>query len=265
MSLLHFSSVKPFLRSPLLWELDYIAIAAYSNDNAALEEATDKLRQENSVLQTTQKKMEVGTVVLQRQYNEIQTTNRQLNQTVTSLQGNVHNLQNANQELTEGNQQLQNHTKDLEESNKLLQQQVSQLGQAALALKNQLALFVDQNVILGSNLNILDINKKELDEDTKQMGQKIEQLDMTFNGDILKLSEEIQRAKTVSSQLFKGLALQKENLQKEVKSVEISTNNLKATERKFRATTPSPRSTRKSLKNVQFERLSKNSKKLKKF
>ncbi|MBS0604883.1 MAG: hypothetical protein JSS60_07590 [Verrucomicrobia bacterium] len=209
-----------------------LAFSAYYvhnfNEGIELQQTVDLLKQQNSDLQTAQKKIEASTADLQRQYNQVQSINRQLNQTITSLQATTQSLQSANAQLTQNNQSLQANLLQLQQNNLSLQQRVTQLQQAIPLLKEQVASFADQNVLLGKDLNVLNLETIGVDQQTKQLAQTVRGIDMTFDQNVLDLSQQIQRAKAVSTTLFSTLGDQKKDLEKQIGLLSSSVGNLQA-------------------------------------
>lgn len=200
------------------------------NDGVALDKTVQTLKVENQHLQTTQKKMQAAADLLQKQYKEVQGINTQLNQTVTTIQANTQRLENANRTLTDNNQRLSSNLIQLEQNSRNLSQRVEQLQKAIPILKTQVANFADQNIALGKELNVLDIEKAGVDQETKLLASKIQDFDMTFDQEIKDLSEQIHRAAAVSSSLFTSLNAQRKDLDVEVNSLTSTVGNLKKLE-----------------------------------
>lgn len=219
------------------------------NNGIELEQTVNLLRKKNEELITAERTLEVNAAELRNQYSQIQGVNQTLNQTVSSLQGRTRDLQAANTELSRNNQTLQGNLQQYQQTNQSLQQRINALQQAIPILKEQVANFARQNIDFGRSINVLNLDNAGLEEQNKRLAQNIHGFDMTFDANVLALSQEIHRAQTVSQTLFSSIGQQKKDLEKQVQTFQSSVDNLQALEEILQQRTSELQEVQKQIQN----------------
>ena len=113
---------------------------------------------------------------------------------MSTLQANAGNLESRNSTLTVTSNNLRGEVDTLKHDQVNLQQRITQLQSAIPLLKNQIAAFADQNVKLGKDLSIADIETIKTDPLVDELKGS--------DPHVQELGQQIQRAKAVSAKLF---------------------------------------------------------------
>ncbi len=135
---------------------------------------------------------------IQSQVENFQQSFEKSNQTIIHLNEEVQNLQQLSEQLKETNQPLQKN-----QGSSLLQTAIPLLAKEAESLNNQLL------IKYGAASHNFNVNDEEVDQEAIKKGQSIEECNMEFDEDVLKLSKQIQRAKIVSDNFYNHLLREK--------------------------------------------------------
>lgn len=186
------------------------------NNGIALQETVDKLKKMNGELQAAQKKMQANVADLNKDAKEIKETNKKLNETIAGLNKVNKALEAANADLARNRKDFEKDLHGFQEENQGLKARVNQLAQSIPILKEQVSVFVDQNLQFGQHLNVLDGDIADLDAHNQAFAERVKGFDMTFDENVFNLSAQIQRAQSVSKLIFDALAFQKNDLHEQL-------------------------------------------------
>ena len=205
----------------------------YFNDGKALQDTVSKLEKDRTDLQAAQREMEANAELLRRRYQEVQGINAQLGQNIAALQGRTRELEGVNAHFTATNQALTGNVTNLEQANRDLQERLHQLEQAIPLLKAQVSSFADENTAFGQHLNVLGGDIEAAGGHSVALAMSIQGFDMTFDQNVLELSQQIQRAKEVSHVAFGTMGDQKQALEGQIGTLQQQLTELQTLQGDF--------------------------------